>query len=336
MSDFRFETLTAWLKTELVGSFKVELISGDASFRRYFRVFHGSHTFIAVDSPIELVAIIPFIELTKSYDAQHLAVPQVIAQESAQGFMLLSDLGDTQLGSVLSDASIKHYYSESLTLLNSVARVESTPDHKLPVFDEKFIKTELSIFDEWFIGRHLQLNLDNGEIELLHHVYNILSSALLEQPQCTMHRDFHSRNIMVKNQKLYLIDYQDSVIGPFTYDAVSLLRDCYVGCPKVHFETLQQQHFEQSLEAGILSKSVSFTQYQRWFDLTGLQRHIKVAGIFSRLFYRDNKIGYLKDIPQTLNYIIEVTSKYPELAEFDLWMKSKIIPLFQQVSKGNS
>ena len=336
MSDFRFESMSDWLSAKLSSPFEIKLISGDASFRRYFRVQQGNQNFIAVDSPTELVPIMPFIELTKSYSKQNLLVPEVLAYEDKLGFKLLTDLGDIQLGSVLTPSTIKDYYSRAITLLTNVSKVSGTDVHQLPVFDENFIKNELNIFSEWFIDRHLQLIISDSEIKQLNQTYDFLISSITEQPQCTKHRDFHSRNIMVRDKQLYLIDYQDSVTGPFTYDAVSLLRDCYVVCPKEHFETLQKQHYEQSIDIGLINKTISFKQYQRWFDLTGLQRHLKIAGIFCRLFYRDGKNGYLKDIPQTLNYILEVTTKYPELANFDHWMRYKIIPLFQRVTLGSN
>ena len=330
MTDTRLESLTSWLEQHLDTSINIELISGDASFRRYFRVTHDNNTYIAVDSPIDLVPIQPFVELTTGYRNQALLVPEVIKTEDALGFKLLSDLGDEQLVNVLSKNNINDYYSNALQLLTKVAKVKGSNKHALPVFDKLFINMELNLFNQWFIERHLNLELNADEQALLQKVYEFLTQALLEQPQCTMHRDFHSRNIMVHNQQLHLIDYQDSVIGPITYDAVSFLRDCYIVCPDEYMTELQQLHLEQSKQAGLIPEAVTFKQYQRWFDLAGLQRHIKIAGIFCRLFYRDGKAGYLKDIPQTLDYILCVTQQYPELAEFDSWMKSKIIPLFKQ------
>ena len=330
LADIRLESLQLWLEQHFEAPVNIELISGDASFRRYFRTTHGSDTFIAVDSPADLVPITPFVELTSSYREQDILVPEIIQSEAKLGFNLLSDLGDEQLGDVLSAGNINHYYHSALQLLPKVAKVKGTNKHPLPIFDDAFIKMELNLFNQWFIEQHLHIKLDSDEQAMLNTVYDFLAQALLTQPQCTMHRDFHSRNIMLHDQELTLIDYQDSVIGPVTYDAVSLLRDCYVVCPAEHLPELQQQHFEQSKQAGIIADNTQFAEYQRWFDLTGLQRHIKIAGIFCRLFYRDAKAGYLKDIPQTLDYILHVTQQYPELADFDHWMKTKIMPTFKQ------
>ncbi len=334
MSDLRFELLTSWLQKQFNTPINIKLISGDASFRSYFRVTHDNQHYIAVDSPIEFVPIIPFIELTTSYKKQKLLVPSVLASENTLGFMLLSDLGDDHLGSLLNSDNIAHYYSEALSLLPQVALVKGTIKHPLPTFNKTFINLELNIFKEWFIERHLNYSLSNYEHQLLDEVYDFLANEIQEQPQCTMHRDFHSRNIMFKDNNLHLIDYQDSVNGPITYDAVSLLRDCYVTCPDQHFITLQQQHFQQIQQAGLVNNQTRFAQYQHWFDLTGLQRHIKIAGIFSRLFHRDGKPGYLKDIPQTLKYITQVSEQYSELMKFDSWMKNTIIPLYKLRSVG--
>ncbi len=333
MTDFRLESLKSWLEQHFNNSIDIELISGDASFRRYFRITRERDTFIAVDSRTDLVPITPFIELTGSYRRQRIPVPEVMASNEAAGFYLLSDLGDKPLACVLSEYKTKTYYRDALRLLAKIALVKGTDKHALPVFDEAFINTELNIFIQWFIERHLAITLNDSEHALINRVFNRLTKALLEQPQCTTHRDFHSRNIMVHNERLYLIDYQDSVSGPVTYDAVSLLRDCYVVCPPEYLSELQKQHFEQSLQLELIPEDVTFARYQRWFDLTGLQRHIKIAGIFCRLFYRDAKAGYLKDIPQALDYISQVTRRYPELTEFDNWMKSKIIPRYKRRSR---
>lgn len=325
MSDPRFIQLNAWLKQYFSSNITPELISGDASFRRYFRVIVDSVSYIVVDSPPKLVPITPFIQIAESYSRAGIAVPKVIACDVEQGFMLLSDLGDIQLLSVLTAGNLTNYYQKALLLLNDIAQVTTTEQGALPIYDDKFVLRELNIFIEWLAVHHLGLAIDEVE-SCTQDVFSILVENVRLQPKVGMHRDYHSRNIMLQDNELKVIDFQDAVIGPVTYDAVSLLRDCYIRWPEESVDQLMLGHYEQAIDAGLLSSKVSFAQYQRWFDLMGLQRHIKAAGIFARLNYRDNKPAYMADIPLTLEYIRDIASRYAELAEFSQWIANVIIP----------
>ncbi len=325
MSDPRFIQLNAWLNQYFSSNITPELISGDASFRRYFRIIVDSVSYIVVDSPPKQVPISPFIQLAESYSRAGIPVPKVIACDVERGFMLLSDLGDIQLLSVLTADNIKDYYQKALLLLNDIATVTATEEGTLPNYDDEFVLRELNIFIEWLAVHHL--GLANDEVEsCTQDVFSILVENVRQQPQVGMHRDYHSRNIMLQDNELKVIDFQDAVIGPVTYDAVSLLRDCYIRWPEESVEQLMLGHYEQALDAGLLSSKVNFAQYQRWFDLMGLQRHIKAAGIFARLNYRDNKPAYMADIPLTLEYIRDIAGRYAELAEFSQWIANVIIP----------
>lgn len=334
LSDPRFISLNQWLNRYFSYDVTPILISGDASFRRYFRVIAQDTNYIVADSPPAQVPIAPFIALASAYAAAGLTVPKVIAADAEQGFMLLSDLGDTQLLSVLTDDNVADYYRRALALLPQVAIVVESQDpvsgitQPLPVYDETFVRRELGIFTEWLIARHLQLELTDEERRLLDESFDLLVNNALSQPKVGMHRDFHSRNLMLKDGGLCVIDFQDAVLGPVTYDAVSLLRDCYVRWPQTMVLELMQQHYQQMLESGHIPEGTSFSQYQRWFDLMGLQRHLKAAGIFARLHYRDNKPAYMADIPLTLSYIIDIARVYPELAPFAAWVESRLIPAF--------
>ncbi|QBF82263.1 aminoglycoside phosphotransferase [Shewanella maritima] len=364
-SDQRFVALQAWLTPLFEQPFEIRLISGDASFRRYFRVtltaqqnqvsqaspHHveqarlNATSYIVADSPVELVPIEPFIAMAEAYKQAGLLVPEVIASDAQQGFVLQTDLGDEQLLSHLTPQTVTQYYQQALALLPSIAGVTQTAQGELAQFDEAFLRRELGIFTEWLLECHLNYQPSDQESTLIENTNKVLIASALEQPQVGMHRDFHSRNLLLTEQessdsKLAVIDFQDAVIGPVTYDAVSLLRDCYIRWPDELVNPLMQSHFDAMQAAGVIEKQTTFSRYQRWFDLMGLQRHIKAAGIFTRLKHRDGKTGYIKDIPLTLQYIVDISARYVELAEFGQWLEANIVPRFacakEQVCLENS
>ncbi|MGS0674371.1 aminoglycoside phosphotransferase family protein [Shewanella sp. 125m-1] len=327
LSDPRFLQLNAWLNQYFNVKVSPQLISGDASFRRYFRVVVDNLSYIVVDSPPKLIDITPFIQLADSYARQGIAVPKVIASDKEQGIMLLSDLGDVQLLSVLKSDNLQQYYSQALVLLNDIANVTETQTAPLPQYDADFVVRELDIFIEWLAVHHLGLDTDDVKAHTSS-AFKLLVDNALAQPQVGMHRDYHSRNIMLQDGKLKVIDFQDAVLGPVTYDAVSLLRDCYIRWPDSDVEALMHQHYSQCVSAGLIDVAVTFELYRRWFDLMGIQRHIKAAGIFARLNYRDNKPAYMADIPLTLEYIRDIAGRYIELQPFAQWIGEVIIPTF--------
>ncbi|MGE6435339.1 aminoglycoside phosphotransferase family protein [Shewanella baltica] len=334
LSDPRFLSLNQWLNAYFSDEVTPVLISGDASFRRYFRITTPDATFIAADSPPQLVPIAPFIALSNAYAAAGLTVPKVIHADTAQGFMLMSDLGDTQLLSVLNVQNVADYYRQALDLLPQVASVVASQHldsglvQPLPLYDEAFVRRELHIFTEWLLGTHLNLSLDESELQMLSDSFDLLVDNALSQPSVGMHRDFHSRNLMLQAGELCVIDFQDAVVGPVTYDAVSLLRDCYIRWPQPLIADLMQYHYQQALALGFIPALTTMGQYQTWFDLMGLQRHIKAVGIFARLNYRDSKPAYMADIPLTLTYIVDIAMQYPELVPFAHWLTRRVLPAF--------
>ncbi|MGR3969568.1 phosphotransferase [Shewanella sp. 1180_01] len=334
LSDPRFLSLNQWLNGYFSDEVTPVLISGDASFRRYFRITTPDATFIAADSPPQLVPIAPFIALSNAYAAAGLTVPKVIHADAAQGFMLMSDLGDTQLLSVLNVQNVADYYRQALDLLPQVASVVASQHldsglvQPLPLYDEAFVRRELHIFTEWLLGTHLNLSLDESELQMLSDSFDLLVDNALSQPSVGMHRDFHSRNLMLQAGELCVIDFQDAVVGPVTYDAVSLLRDCYIRWPQPLVADLMQYHYQQALALGFIPTQTPVEQYQTWFDLMGLQRHIKAVGIFARLNYRDSKPAYMADIPLTLTYIVDIAMQYPELVPFAHWLTRRVLPAF--------
>ncbi|WP_299490785.1 phosphotransferase [uncultured Shewanella sp.] len=328
MSDLRFIQLTAWLNDHFSMDLSPILISGDASVRRYFRVFINHVSYIVVDSPPKQIVLQQFIDIANIYAQKGINVPEVIAKDTQNGFLLLTDLGDISLFSILKSDNVEYYYKTALKVLSHITKVKTTEQGDLPLYDRAFIQQELDIFTEWLLRCHLSIVLNDEQHQMLLVTFEYLIKNALEQPHVGMHRDYHCRNIMVKNNQLHVIDFQDAVIGPITYDVVSLLRDCYIRWPDNVVEHLMNDHYQQSHECGNISNTVSLAQYRRWFDLMGMQRHIKAVGIFARLHHRDKKSAYLADIPLTLGYIRDIALSYPELAAFGSWVDLALIPHF--------
>lgn len=306
----------------------IQLVSmtGDAGFRHYYRFTIENKSLIAVDAPPKQSNNPAFVSLQGALAKQDLLVPDIIAMDSTQGFFCLSDFGNLLLSDVLTPDNMANYYKQAIDLLPKVATSVCPDDYALPVYDQAFIELELSIFSQWLVKQHLDIDLTEHEQDALTDCYSCLVNNALEQPQVFMHRDFHSRNIMLLNDgELGLIDFQDAVTGPVTYDIVSLLRDCYIRWPQQAVDPLLE-YFCQIISAEFNLTGISQGQWQRWFDLMGLQRHLKASGIFARLHHRDHKSGYLQDIPLTLSYILDISARYPELSFLHQFINNRVMP----------
>ncbi|CAG0910056.1 unnamed protein product [Cyprideis torosa] len=311
-ADSRLIQLTQWARSlPGLADSHLTVASADASFRRYFRMSHGSQHYILMDAPPGQEDITPFIDVTRRLEKAGLPVPHIHAMAVEQGFLMLTDFGDRSLLSCLTSQTVEHWYQQTLDLLIPL-QTASTRD--LPRYDDPMLQREMALFSDWFLKQHLNIDLSAIELQSLEQVFDILSHSAREQPQVFVHRDYHSRNLMIVNGKtLGIIDYQDAVLGPVTYDAVSLLRDCYIAWP------LSQTHafalsFKQKLDTVHRLPNCSDTQFLRWFDLMGCQRHLKAIGIFARLNHRDGKPGYLGDIPRTLGYVLQVAKQHEDLS----------------------
>ena len=306
--------------------YTLAMLNGDAGFRCYHRLSIAGMDYIIVDTPANKVNNLAFVEMTKAFTKQDVLVPKIIAYQQELGFMCLSDFGDCLLASNLNNITMSALYQQALDLLPAIGNIKSTDLWQLPVYDAAFLQIELDIFVDWLVAEHLDLLISNDEKKQLQACFQQLINSALEQPQVSVHRDFHSRNLMMlADDRIGVIDYQDAVIGPVTYDVVSLLRDCYV-------------RWDDALLAPLLAKQLQVTQcqfpqltitaamYQQWFDLMGLQRHVKAAGIFARLYHRDNKSGYLADIPLTLGYIVDIAAKYPNLQFLSKFVAERVLP----------
>ena len=284
--------------------------SNDASFRSYYRVFSRGDTFIIMDAPTQHENCLPFINISEKLNKIGIQVPVVLHQDLKQGFLLLTDLGTVQYLSILKQENFQQLYQDAIDKLHIMQQEIDMRD--LPVYSEELLQTELNLFTKWFVGEHLAVEIKPKHDEIIKNYEKLLIDNALEQPQKFVHRDYHSRNLMKsKDNNPGVLDFQDAVIGAVTYDLVSLLRDCYIVWKPEDVYKLAENFrikYNQLNNCTIDSK-----QWQTWFDLMGVQRHLKAIGIFCRLNYRDKKPDYLKDINRTLCYVKTTCQKYQEL-----------------------
>ncbi|MBD1390631.1 phosphotransferase [Neiella sp. HB171785] len=328
--QLRQQALAIWLQKALNNpQLNIELVSGDASFRRYFRVTGGDRSMIAVDAPAPHEDCGLFLRVADSFRQQQIRVPAVIAADAQQGFMCLEDFGDQLLLATLDENNKTQWYQRALEPLLHVAKVQQTTSGPLPPFDAAHIARENALFTDWLLGTHLQLQLSAAEHTMISRAFDALVANALAQPQVGVHRDYHSRNIMVlADDEIGVIDFQDAVLGPITYDVVSLLRDCYVEWPDEWVYSRLQEWSAKALAQGLLTETDPQLMI-RWFDLMGIQRHVKASGIFCRLCHRDGKAGYLLDVPRTLGYMIRIAKKYPETHDFGDFVEQRVLPVWR-------
>ena len=331
MEDSREIGLAAWCEAQTGHpQSQLEVVSGDASFRRYFRASDGQRSLIAVDCPPDKEDMRPFLLVADAYQAANIPVPTVLNVDLKQGYMLQTDFGHTVLLSKLQQRNARQYYQQALAILPRVMQVTETAEGALPKFDRALLERELALFKDWLLMQHIDIDWNDQDDEIWQQFCEQMVSNAFAQPQVGVHRDYHSRNLMVTPQGLGVIDFQDAVIGPMTYDAVSLLRDCYIEWPDDLVSELAEQLRVDLQATGQLASDVTPQQWQHWFDWMGLQRHTKAAGIFARLAHRDDKAGYLKDVPRTLGYLQKVSAKYAQLNEYHHWLTQRIIPAWEQ------
>ena len=324
----RLSQLHSWLRKTLgTDQYEFGPASSDASFRRYFRVgVKGAETKIVMDAPPSTENCTPFIKVAQMLRNMGLHVPELYAQDLAQGFLLLSDLGESQYLRVINPGNVGRLYGDALSALVALQAHGISVD--LPSYDRALLLRELEIFREWYLGKHICYPLTQDLNNQISKCYEFLVSAALEQPRVIVHRDFHSRNLLfTPKHNPGILDFQDAVIGPITYDVVSLLRDCYIAWPLDQIHDWVRGYHQLCLQSGVLHLD-NEPQFFRWFDLMGVQRHLKAAGIFARLNHRDGKPDYLRDVPRTLSYVQSVAQHYPELNAIKTLLDS--IPFAEQ------
>ncbi len=315
------KTLEIFLQDNLPSYCDLTMVAGDASFRRYFRVYQNRVSYIVMDAPPSHENAELFVQVAMAFAQAGINVPEIIDSDLENGYLLLSDFGDQPLQSLLTEKP-DDWLPVCLDTLLTLQNQGGQHLLELPEYSDELLLQEMSLFPEWFITAFLQEKLTSQEEEQLQQLYRILIDSALNQPQVWVHRDYHCRNLMkVDERKLGVIDFQDAVLGPITYDLVSLLKDCYIRYPRMTVRNYLEKYYIQLVGHELYFQDIDC--FERAFDFMGLQRHLKVLGIFSRLSLRDGKHEYLQDLPLVYNYAREVLEKYVEL--------QSVLPLFKRL-----
>ena len=334
-SDARLALLSAWLRDTLHLKVRaLEPASSDASFRRYFRAFLEERTYIVMDAPPPQEDVRPYLKVTALLEPLGVHVPHVHEHDAAQGLVLLEDLGTTQyLARLEAGDDPDALYADACAALARIQVRGAEASLALAPYGRSELLRELSLMPEWFLGRHLHLSPAPADAALIAATFEFLIAEALAQPAVFVHRDYHSRNLMLTGEgNPGVIDFQDALRGPLGYDLVSLLKDCYISWPRARVVGWVRAYRQRLLAAGAVDAGADEAQFLRWFDLIGVQRHVKVLGIFCRLWYRDGKPGYLGDLPRTLAYVTEACALYPELAAFGDYLAVQVVPGLAQAN----
>lgn len=311
--DTRVEQLRGWLGAHLkTDAFELKPASADASFRRYFRASLGDgRSWIAMDAPPEREDCRPFVQVAALMRAAGVNAPQVLAQDLERGFLLLTDLGDTTYLAALNDANAERLFGDAIDTL--IKWQLATREGVLPPYNEALLRRECDLFPEWYIARHLGLQLSNAQRQALSDAVTSVVARSLAQAAVFVHRDYMPRNLMLTDPNPGVIDFQDAVYGPVTYDLVSLTRDAFVSWDEERVIDWAARYWGRARQRQ-LPVNTDFSEFYRDFEWMGLQRHLKVLGIFARIHYRDGKSGYLQDTPRFIRYARAVAGRYRELA----------------------
>ena len=308
------QAVKTWLQTTPYTDYEISIASADASFRKYYRLTQGDKSLLLMDSSLEKESLAPFLDVTKRLAHAGVNVPEIYEQDLERGYLIIEDFGNTHLLSQLTQKNFKKLYKKAI---DAIVKMQKADVDGLPLYDKTFLHFEMNLMHEWYLEKKLGISLTQVESQTLESALDTISSVVLKQPQnIFVHRDYHSRNIMVQEGgELGIIDYQDAMSGAVTYDLVSLLKDCYITFDREAILELVLYFRDQ------VAPKVSDDEFIKWFDFMGMQRHIKVLGIFSRLHLRDAKEGYLKDIPLTLHYTLDAARRYEETKEFATLLK---------------
>ncbi len=299
------QEISAWLEGLGWSEYSLKAASSDASFRSYYRVAKDNKSFILMDSSLQKESLVPFLDVQKRLFGAGVRVPKVIEQNLELGYLILEDFGSTHLLDLLNFESEEEYYKKAI---DEIISMQKANVDGVALYDKEFLLFEMGLMEEWYLQKHLNIFLDKEQKSKLDAVLRYIADQVLAQPQgLFVHRDYHSRNIMIKDDgSLGVIDFQDARNGAITYDLVSLLKDCYYELDESKRKDLILYFRDQK------ATEINDETMIRWVDMMGIQRHIKVLGIFARLYHRDGKNGYLKDIPLTLKYVLDAATKYPQ------------------------
>ena len=327
MNTQREQTIQTWITSVLNSDqFQINFLAGDASFRRYARISLNNKTFMLMDAPPEKEDCRPFVSIDEFFDKNGVRVPHIVAKDLEQGFLLLEDFGDVLLSTLLNDQTVDAHYEQSFKQLIQLQTIDGV-DH-FPAYTYDKLISEMTLLTDWLLPS-LQIQPTEAEQALIKRTFAILANAALAQPQVIVHRDFHSRNLMILKDETEqgVIDFQDAVIGADTYDLISITRDAYVQWNPERVYTWFKVFYD--LLPNSAKEGRDFEQFKQDADLMAIQRHIKILGIFVRLFERDGKSGYLKDLPRVMWYLLEESKPYAELQPFMNFIHAKVLPKFE-------
>jgi len=313
------QKIEAWLERTEYKDFSVEVASADASFRRYFRLKGDEGSYILMDASLEKESLAPFIDITERLLCVDVRAPKILLQDLDEGFLIIDDFGSTNYLDLLDEENFKRLYTKAM---EEILKMQQGDTAGLPLYDKAFLHVEMDLMKTWFLEKYVKMQLSTEDEETIEKALDAISEVVLTQPQGVfVHRDYHSRNIMfTPEEEVGVIDYQDAMNGAITYDLVSLLKDLYIEYPPEEVEALALAFRD------MLGLETDDATFMKWFDFMGLQRHIKVLGIFARLYLRDGKDGYLKDLPLTLKYTIEAAERYDETKALAELLRRVVLP----------
>jgi len=296
-----------WLDSIGWSGYTIEVASSDASFRKYYRVIQNNHSYILMDSSLQIDSLTPFIDINFRLEKAGVNIPNIIEQNIDRGFLILEDLGSLHYLDILNESNYRELYKKAI---DEIIKMQRADISNMLIYDRDFLIFEMDLMSEWYMREYLQKELNLKERLIISNTIETIADVVLSQPQgLFVHRDFHSRNIMIQDEHISIIDFQDARSGAITYDLVSLLKDCYIEFDSIEIEKLALYYRDKK------GLDIDDKTFIKWFDFMGLQRHIKVLGIFARLHIRDNKDDYLKDIPLVRKYILQTAIKYKEIKE---------------------
>ena len=307
----RQQQIVEWLNGLFPNTdFTLSPASADASFRRYFRASFADNSLIVMDAPPQHEDCKPFLHVGKLLGSTGVNVPKVHAKNLEQGFLLLSDLGSTTYLQALKSENAGQLYGDATDALIKIQL--SSRENELPIYDEALLRRELNLFPEWYLAKHLKVTLSAKQQDNLERSFQRILDNNLAQPRVYVHRDYHSRNLMITEPNPGILDFQDAVYGPITYDLSSLFKDAYVLWEEAEIMDWLIRYWEKARYSGLPVRQ-DFGEFYRDYELMGVQRHIKVLGIFARLYHRDGKDGYLKDMPLVMHYLRRACERYIDL-----------------------
>ena len=309
------KALETWLKEYGIDA-ELKPLAGDASLRKYYRIEDPLHSGIVMDASAQPESVAPFVDIAHRLYETGVRTPKINAFDLDQGFVFMEDLGNRHFYDAIQTEGT-HYYPKAI---ETIVKMQQADTSGLPLYDREFLLFEMGLMEEWYLGKHLGMALTNDEKALIKTTLEKIADVVEQQPQgLFVHRDYHSRNLMFDcKDDIVVIDFQDARVGAFTYDLVSLLKDAYVELPQEEVTRLAL-YFRD-----ISGVDVDDATFMKWFDFMGLQRHIKILGIFARLAFRDGKTGYLNDIPLTRKYVLESAKKYEETQAFAKWLEDSV------------